>query len=476
MKVVIAFASNALFNFAIGLLLAKFLGPEDYGRFAVAVAVAVMVQTIAFDWTRLAAARFYSDRVRAEQPTLRATIDTSFALLILLLGLGTAIMLLSGVELSLSRGLVALAIGTAVANGVFDYQAALMRARFLDGIYARLIIGKNVLSMVLTVGAAFFFGSAKMALLGVILSMMGAMLGVRQHLLDRDTSPRLADARLAKTLFGYGLPIVLANLLYQSIPLVDRLAIARSQGFAASGQFSFAYDIGVRIVAAIGSMLDVLLFQVAVRADEILGSDQAKRQIGDNIGMVIAVLTPACVGCGLVLPSFEQLAAPAEFRGTFGRYLLMMLPGLYCYGLIFFALHPLFQIRKQTLPLILVAALASLGNVIAILTLPDSADATRYTIAVSLSLLLGLVLLVIGAILTRPVWPRLRDVLGTAVATGCMVAAVAVLPASEPGVQCLVMQMVVGVTVYGGLAVMFDLCDVRRRLGSHRSFEAGPQR
>ncbi len=39
-----------------------------------------------------------------------------------------------------------------MANGLFDYNTALVRARFMDGLYARIIMGKNALSLVLTVG------------------------------------------------------------------------------------------------------------------------------------------------------------------------------------------------------------------------------------------------------------------------------------------------------------------------------------
>ena len=78
MKVLLAFLVNALFNFAIGLIVARFLGPEEYGRFALALALTVVVQTAVFDWIRLAAIRFYSERSRADTPEVRATLDVSF--------------------------------------------------------------------------------------------------------------------------------------------------------------------------------------------------------------------------------------------------------------------------------------------------------------------------------------------------------------------------------------------------------------
>ena len=68
MKVLFAFFLNVLFNFAVGLVVAKFLGPEEYGRFALALATAVVVQTAFLDWLRLGATRFYSERSRGEDP------------------------------------------------------------------------------------------------------------------------------------------------------------------------------------------------------------------------------------------------------------------------------------------------------------------------------------------------------------------------------------------------------------------------
>ena len=67
MVVGFAFASNALFNFLVGLFVAKFLGPAEFGRFAIASATAIIINTGGFDWIRLSAVRFYSARTRGER-------------------------------------------------------------------------------------------------------------------------------------------------------------------------------------------------------------------------------------------------------------------------------------------------------------------------------------------------------------------------------------------------------------------------
>ena len=461
MKIILPFISNTLMNFVIGLLLARFLGPAEYGRMALALAVGQVIQTLMFDWLRLAATRFYSERARLERPELRATLDASFAGLIAVLSAAAVFFLLSGIEVPLSRPLVALAVGAAVANGLFDYNTALVRARFMDGLYARIIMGKNALSLALTVGGAWWFGSAAMALTGLCLSMTGSLLASRRALTDGGSAPRAARRGLAAQALRYALPIVMANMLYQVIPLVDRALIAHRFGFAESGQFSLAYDLGIRVVLAIGSTLDVLLFQIAVRADETHGADHSARQIGRNMGVVVAILAPTCVGAYLVMPSFQQLVVPREFRGPFAQFFTYLLPGFFCYPLIHYAVHPVFQIRKRTRPLIATATVAALANVALSFAMPAGAGAIGYAVALSAALGAGLLALVAAASLVGASWPAPRDLAVTLLGSLAMAGAVLPLRGMEPGVTTLLVQVGLGALVYGGLAAAFDLAGLR---------------
>ncbi len=321
MKVLIAFFCNIIFNFVIGLLVAKFLGPAEYGQFALAFATAAIVQAAFFDWLRLGATRFYSERVRSEDPALRATLDVSFALIACGLLIGGALLLFSGVSFALSNWLIGLALATAISNGFFDYHTALVRARFHDRLYTKLIIVKNILALCLTGGGAFWFHSAKMALIGSIISLSGSVVAARTALRDPGAMPHRARRAIAKAILRYSMPIVAANLLYVAIPLANRSIIAVLYGFSETGQFSLAYDIGNKAVQAIGSTLDVVLFQIAVAAHERDGAVQAKAQVARNMAIVIAIVLPACTGLWLILPSIEQVIVPAAYRGPFGDLL-----------------------------------------------------------------------------------------------------------------------------------------------------------
>ncbi len=464
MIVSLAFASNALFNFLVALLVAKYLGPAEFGRFAIAWAAAVLVNTAGFDWLRLSAVRFYSQRVRLERPAVRATLDACFAALALLVGLAALTLALGGVELPLSPSLVALAALTGVASGLYDLRTALARARFLDRPYVAIVVVKNGLGLLLTVGGALLFGSAEIALAGVCLSIGAAMAATYRDLRDPDAPLRLAEPGLARTYFGYAAPFIVSSVLFQLIPFAGRILAGSRYGYDEAGQFSLANDIGVRVLAAIASALDVILFQRAVRAEETLGPDGARAQLADNMALVVAVMLPAAAGLWLCLPSLQALIAPEAFRGPFAAYLAPMLPGLAAFALMMYAVAPIFQIAKRTAPMV-VAALAALGAQAALIaTLPHEESSHWLALAQSGALIVGFGVALLFAIAMRPQWPRARDLFGAAAATGAMALALWPLSARAPGLALLLGQATLGAAVYGALAWIFDIARLRSRI------------
>ncbi len=459
MRVALAFGVNALCNFIIGLLVARFLGPEGFGRFALALAVGVVIQIACFDWIRLAAARFAATRSGQIGTHARATLDASFATVTLgvtIAGLGA---LLGGFDLSLSPELLGLALLAAVVNGFFDYQQALVRARFEDGLYARLLLTKTLLSAVLTVGGAWLTGSALVAVAGVCAAMAGSLASahraLRQVAGDRDP----ASNGRALDFLRYAKPVVAANLLYLALALLNRSLVAERHGFAEAGQFSLAFDMGQRIIQSLGVMLDVVLFQLAVRADNRHGGEIAQAQVARNMGLAFALLTPACLGLWLVLPSLEQIAVPSEFRGPFERYFTLLLPGLLCFGLGAYAIAPIFQIARRTGPLILAALAACAGDLALLALLPPGADSI--VLAQTGAMACGLLALILFALATPARWPLARDLLIPLLGAGLMAAALAPLRDWEPGAGTLIAQILAGAALYGATLWAFDACGLR---------------
>ncbi|MFY9626881.1 MAG: oligosaccharide flippase family protein [Methylocystis sp.] len=464
MKVLLAFLLNSITNFVIGLMVAKYLGPEEYGRFAIAFAVTAVVQTALFDWLRLSATRFYSLRVRDSQPVVRASLDMSFVGVTLTLALVTALFALFGPRLDFEGELIVLALVTAVVNGLFDYSTALVRARFQDALFGRLVLGKNLLSLLLTGGGAWLFHSAAVAMAGAIVSLLGTVIAARASLTDKDAAPATARSDTAKMLIGYSAPIVAAHLIYQAMPLATRSVVASVYDLAETGQFALAFDLGMRAVLALGQALDVLLFQIAVAAHENHGDYRARRQVGRNMAVVLALLLPACTGVYLVMPSIELLIVPVQYRGPFGHYLNLQLPGLFAMGLILFGVNPVFQISKKTAPMIGAALIASAVGATLIAVLPWGKDASNLALAQCGAYIAALVATLIFAAREKPFWPRWRDIAGAIVATLGMVAALEPLSVMTPGLFALLLQISTGAAVYALLTLLFDTAGMRSLL------------
>jgi O-antigen/teichoic acid export membrane protein len=465
MWMMIPFILNSLLNFVVSLLVARFLGPAEYGRFVLALSVAVVVQTLVFDWLRLAATRFYSERDRLERPQIRATLDAAFAALAALVILAAFLLWALRLDLPLSRDLAALAVGVSIANALFDTATALIRARFHDKAYGALVIAKNALAFTLTVGGAFLFHSANVALVGMMASVAGCLLVARGELVDPNAGFRVAERALARRFLAYGLPIIIAAVLYQSIPLINRTLLSQQHGFADVGQLSLAFETGIRIVGAIGSAVDVILFQLAVHTEKTAGAGAAREQISRNLGVVFAVVTPAVAGCWLILPSFEALFVPENFRGPFAHYFALMAPALFGFAMMNYGVNTAFQLAHKLMPLIVAALVASAANALAILLLPATPDATRFAYAQSISTMSGLIALVAMLFLLEPMWPRLRDILGATVATGAMLAIGAPMRLWQPGILTMLLQVGAGVAVYGAVVYAFDVAGVRSLVG-----------
>ena len=461
MRIVLAFAVNTLFNFIIGLTVAKFLGPDEYGRFALAVAAAVVIQTLLFDWVKLAATRFYSERARTQDPALRATLETMFAVLAVLLIMLALVLLRTGVNLELGGPLVALALLASITNGMFDFHTALMRARFMDRDYFRLVFTKNISALCLTVGGAFYFHSAPMALAGACISIGGSVLTVRARLHDELLTPNAFSTEAARKTLTYAMPIVTANFLYHFVPLFNRAIVTHRYGFAETGQFSLASDVGLRVVSAIGSALDVLLFQLAVAADEKHGPAEGKAQIARNMVLVFALVAPACMGLWLVLPSFDHLVVPTQFQVPFGYFITLLLPGLFCHAMINYAINPVFQLARRTWPLIGAAALAAGLNVAVVAFAPVGTDATLIALAQGGMFMVALATLLVIAAFFQPQWPRWRDL--TKPAMGVLAMTLALLPMRhwQPSALTLLAQIVTGLMIYGAAIGIMDIGNIR---------------
>jgi O-antigen/teichoic acid export membrane protein len=338
------------------------------------------------------------------------------------------------------------------------------------------VLSKNAAAFVLMVGGAFLFGNAALVLMGAALSGAAALLVARRALADLDLRPGLAERRHLKAFWTYAAPLVAANLLYQLMPLMNRSALALADGYAEAGKFSLAADLGLRLFMTLGSALDILLFQIAVRTEEAHGRAEAERRIGHNLAVVAALLLPLAAGFWAVLPAFEALLVPQAFRGAFSAYTTLLIPAFVAFALIQYALNPAFQLRTRTAPAVLAAFAGLAVNAALLPVLPKVMGPVGVAAAQLAGLVLGAILLGMLAIRSGGLKLPWRDLGLAALATAAMTAAVLPLRAIEPPALALALAAGLGLTVYAALAYALDIASartlVRLRLGRLRSLPA----
>ncbi len=289
MTVLLPFVVNAALNFVLGLLIAFFLGPAEFGRYAIGAAIIVLVNTALMDWIRLSAVRFYSLKARETEPEIRATLDVLVTGVSVTLCALLVAAIVAGVDTRMPAMMLAAAVLAGIGAGLFDYHGAIARARFLDAAYARLVIVKNVLALLLMVGGAWWTRDPTVVLLGGLLSVAVALMSVRRKLADAPLSFSAARIDLAWTFAKYALPIVAGNAIYSLIPLLNRSLLAGAHGFAEAGYFSLASDMGLRLFGTLGATLEIVLLREVIRLDETRGRIAAQKRMAANLVIVLAV-------------------------------------------------------------------------------------------------------------------------------------------------------------------------------------------
>jgi O-antigen/teichoic acid export membrane protein len=245
------------------------------------------------------------------------------------------------------------------------------------------------------------------------------------------------------------------------MPFANRSAVAAAAGFAEAGYFSLAADIGGRIFSTLGAALDLLLFQIAVLAAETHGHEAGEEQVARNGAVVLALILPSAAGFWVLAPALEAIAVPEAYRGHFVHYTLLLLPGLVALALMNFALNPIFQIRRRTLPLVAAGGVGALVNLVAALALANPFGPSGIAAAQSLGFLAAMLFLGQRA-LTGPDRLRLpwRDLAAVVLATTAMTAAILPLRGLSPWLA-LPACIGLGGLVYAALVWRFDIAGLR---------------
>jgi O-antigen/teichoic acid export membrane protein len=462
----LTFAANSALNFVLGLLIARFLGPEQFGLYALGAALLILISAFAIDWLKLSTIRFYSQDKRRAEPAIRASLDGLAALCTLALMAILLTAVVAGVDLRIPTAIAAAAVAAGATGGLFDYQQAVARAREDDAVYARMVIIKNGVALVLMVGGAWLTRDPVLVLVGSALSCLAALMVARRALSDAPLDLKAIDRRHVRAFAIYALPLVATNILLATIPLLNRAYMASGFGLAEAGYFSLAADIGFKAMATVGATIEIMLLPLAVRTMERAGMAAAHEQIGRNLIVVLACLLPLAAGTLAVLPAFEALLVPPAFQGHFSSYIWLLMPAFVALPLMQVGLNPVYLVSKRTMvsTASAAAAVAVNASILAIMLfapIPQPGPA-GVALAMSAGFVVSMLIVGWGALRHSAMRPGLRDLCWIAAGLIAMTATLWPWREMTPASLTLGLQVIAGGVIYGIVMIAGDVAGCRR--------------
>lgn len=421
----VLFAFNAVLNLLLALVLARVLPAAEYGALSVYLAVGMFVAVLAFDWLRLSILRFHTPLTREEDPAIRATLDIGFLLMVPLYILAV-IAVMKGF-----RPEVTLAVGLAIGiyysgSAAGEYLAVVARTLNKNRAYAFQILIRQALTFLVAVPLAFWSGQAWIALVGLAMAAWPASLYGALATRDPLAKWRLFDLGKVRFFAHYGVPLIMAEALFQAIAVINRLWLAGTEGYAAVGAYALSFELSFKIAAVTASIGEIVLFPRLVARHEALRRshpESHEEAVADgmsrNVAIMMLALAPVIVGFLIVGRPFAALAVAADLRDPFIALMPYAVAGAACYTILTYVLRPAFQIQVETWPFI-VAATAGVLVDVAILALEPKVEAHTVAKAHLLGMTAAMLILLIRILSERLLRMPWLDLAKIAVATGAM--------------------------------------------------------
>lgn len=270
-------------SLVVGIILARILTPEQFGVFAIALAVQSIVMTVAD-------LGLSSDLVRSEEPE---RIAPTIATLGLITGVVTTTLtmvtstglaeLLGSVEAAPALAILSLTLFLA---GVSIVPYAMMLRRFQQ----RELFWIGVVDFVVYTTVTLTLVASGFGVIGLAIGRVAAQLvaSILQFVVA-GVRPRFGlDRERLRPILAFGLPIATANLIAWALLNVDNIVLARMAGVTALGFYTLAFNISSWPMTALSQVVRSISLPYFSRTDD------AGRAVSKLMAIGWALALPTC--------------------------------------------------------------------------------------------------------------------------------------------------------------------------------------
>ncbi len=308
-------------TFAIGIALARILGPEEFGTFAVALLALMAVLSFNELGVSLAIVRWPGDPKKIA-PTVQ-TLCTASSVIFFLVAVALAPAFCAAMGSPDATGVVIVLAFSVVINGLVAVPAALLQREFRAG---RRMVADQVMSwlgaIISIAGAAAGMGAMSLG----VGRLVGAIAGASLFLFWEPVRFGF-DRRLARELLKFGLPLAGSSLVVFAVVYVDQFIVGSVIGPVALGFYVLAFNV---------SQWPVNIFSRPVRdvspaAFARLQGDRPalRKAFLSSVGLLTAITLPVClVVSGAAGPIVKVIYGPEWTQAATALAWLGVLAGL----------------------------------------------------------------------------------------------------------------------------------------------------
>lgn len=377
------------------IIFTRVLTPEEYGIYSLTILGAGLGSAVLLQWVVLGVGRYLPDcKDKTAQHkllgTARSLVFIISAVMILLSLLAWRFQYL--LEFSVIYYLVGLLAAT---QAFYDLNLRISNAALDPSKYGRLLALKSVLGFILGITVLYLgFGVEGLVLATVISLIVGSAYNRRIWA----TVPLTTfDRECFNKMVAYGAPLTVTFLLVFIIDASDRFFIDRIIGPSGVGFYSVAYELTQYSVGALATVVHLAAFPLIVSALAKHGTPQAGAQLRKTFILVVAVITPVCVGLAVSSSSIAYTVIGSQFSAEAAQVIPWIAASMFFSTVKSFYFDYAFQLASATrMQIYTVAVAASVNIALNILLIPiygtvgaAAATLVAFITATILSIVLG---------------------------------------------------------------------------------------
>jgi O-antigen/teichoic acid export membrane protein len=383
-----------LINFAIIVIYTRLLTPDQYGQYAIVIALVGLLNMMFFEWLHLGLLRYLPAKI-VSKPVFLSTVLTVFIVIaatcatVGFFGYGLS----SGMD---KRHLIIPGLALLLCTGFFNLNLLLKSAQLLPIDYGKLSAGKSILSL-LTGSALVYYGfAAEGALYGLSIGMViSLIIWARKDW--RSLHSKLFDKTLMRKLLVYGLPLSVNLAMAEIISSSDRFFLNWMHDEATTGLYAVGYDLANHALGVLLMIINLAAYPLAVRSFEQQGQQAARHQLKQNLILITGVAFPAATGLAILAPGITGLLIGEQFQHTAQTIVPWVALAALLAGIKSYYFDIAFQLGQNTVGQLKILVVASLVNlVLNYFLIPEYsvmgaiyATLAAYTIGLVLSILKG---------------------------------------------------------------------------------------